>query len=302
MTDSAASAGRVGRRRLVELAEERGRIETTPRPTAVSVAYMVVRLLAVCAAVALVMVGGAWVFGPGDHFRATGGPWDGDWAGTWLLDSGTYDGQPLALIKTRPITLVIEGDAASGQSPCNWYRVTAQRSGDGIAITEIASTLMACELAVQRLEDAYRQAIQAVTDVNQQGDTLTLTSEHGQLVFHPLPPVPVAALVDTTWVLDSLTFGGTALPVLGKSTLRLDSDGSVAGSTGCRRFFGSWSETGGQLEINPLRTSEVTCANRWHRQDSTVLTMGDGFDARVEGGQLSVSLRDGSTLSYHART
>ena len=263
---------------------------------------MVVRLLAVCAAVALVMVGGAWVFGPGDPFRATGGPWDGDWAGAWLLDSGTYDGQPLALIKTRPITLVIEGDAAGGQSSCNWYRLTAERRGDGIAITEIASTLMACEPAVLGLEDTYLQAIHAVTGVNQQGDTLTLASEHGQLVFHPLPPVPVAALVDTTWVLDSLTFGGAASPVLGKSTLRLDSDGSVAGSTGCRRFFGRWSESGGQLVFNPLRTSDVTCANRWHRQDATVLTMGDGFVPHVEGGQLRVSLRDGSTLGYHART
>jgi heat shock protein HslJ len=263
---------------------------------------MVVRLLAVCAAVALVMVGGSWVFGPGDHFRGTGSPWDVDWAGTWLLDSGTYDGQPLALMNTRPITLVIEGDVASGRSSCNWYGLTAERRGDGIAITEIRSTLMGCEPAVLRLEDTYLQAIHAVTDVNQQGDTLTLASEHGQLVFHPLPPLQIAALVDTTWVLDSMTFGGTASPVLGKSTLRLDSDGSVAGSTGCRRFFGKWSESGGQLEFNPLRTSEVTCANRWHRQDATVLTMGDGFDAHVDGGKLSISLRDGSTLGYHVRT
>jgi heat shock protein HslJ len=263
---------------------------------------MVVRLLAVCAAVALVMIGGAWIFGPGDHFRGTGGPWDGDWAGTWLLDSGTYDGQPLALIRTRPITLVIEGDSASGRSACNWYGLTAERRGDGIAITEISSTLMGCEPAVLGLEDTYLQAIRAVSDVQQKGDTLTLSGEAVQLVFHPLPPVPVEALVDTTWVLDSMTFVGTASPVLGKSTLRLDSDGSVVGSTGCRRFFGRWSESGGQVEFNPLRTSEVTCANRWHRQDATVLTMGDGFDAHVEGGQLSVSLRDGSTLSYHSRT
>ena len=262
---------------------------------------MVVRLLAVCAAVALLLVGGAWIFGPGDHFRGTGGPWDGDWAGTWLLESGTYDGQPLALIRTRPITLVIEGDAASGRSACNWYGLTAERRGDGIAITQISSTLMGCEPAVLSLEDAYLRAIRAVTEVSRRGDTLTLTSEHGQLVFHPFPPEPIEPLVHTTWVLDSMTFGDTATSALGTSTLRLDSDGSVTGSTGCRRFSGRWSESGGQLELTLLRTSEVTCANRWHRQDSTVLTMGDGFDAHVEGGQLSVTLREGSTLSYHAR-
>ena len=135
---------------------------------------MLIRLLAVCVVTAAVLVGG-WLFlAPGDA----------DWDGAWVLTSGTYDGVALALDDRRPITLVLDGDTANGQSACNYYGAGVRHTSGGISFDSRGSTAMLCRPpSVMDLEAAYHQALYAATRAVRDGDILVLIGDRMALVF-----------------------------------------------------------------------------------------------------------------------
>ena len=136
---------------------------------------MLAKLLAVFAMVAAALVGG-WIFL--DH------PGSSDFEGSWVLTSATYAGEPVQLLDTHPITLVIDHDQAGGRSACNEYGTDFAHDGDEVTFTEFFSTAMAClPEAVMELEASYSRALGAVRHADRDGDTLTLTGDGVTLVF-----------------------------------------------------------------------------------------------------------------------
>ena len=67
-----------------------------------------------------------------------------DWDGAWVLTSGTHQGDPLGLLDSHPVTLVLDGDDVNGISACNHYGGTVTRSGDSITFEAMSMTEMAC--------------------------------------------------------------------------------------------------------------------------------------------------------------
>ena len=136
------------------------------------------------------------------------------------------------------------------------------------------------------------------------GKVLALTGPDVMLRYELMPPTPIAELVGTTWVLESLVTGDTVTSAQGTPTLRLDANQTYTGSTGCRSFSGEWAERGGRLEFPSGGIDQLGCRAPLRAQDSLVFqTLGNGFLAEftVDGQKLTVTVPDGSGLVYRAQ-
>jgi heat shock protein HslJ len=146
-------------------------------------------------------------------------------------------------------------------------------------------------------------ALLDVTSIARQDDRLTLTGPGSELHFELLPLVPTAELTDTLWELESLIegsgpdgVGSSAFP----AGLTLSSDGSVTGSTGCRRLEGKWVENGDEILFTEL-SAEGNCQDELERQDEHVVTvLGDGFTAEIDGRTLTLFSAGELGLVYRA--
>jgi heat shock protein HslJ len=101
----------------------------------------------------------------------------------WELTS--IDGQAV-VAANNPVTLQFTADQqVGGNGGCNSYGGTYRMSGDAIAFSDVASTLMACmDNSLMEQEQVYFAALQAATRFNISGDQLTITyGDNQQLIF-----------------------------------------------------------------------------------------------------------------------
>ena len=227
----------------------------------------------------------------------------GDPTGACQLAAGTVDGRPLDLLDDHPITAVIDAARIGGRAACNEYGGRIEIAGDGIRIDELGMTAMACVLEdAMALEGAYVAALGRVGAIEVIEGQLALRGEGVDLRFDPLPEAPVADLVDTTWVLETVFVGDVASPPGGEpATLELRSDGTLSGSTGCRTFTGRWVEAGAQVQATELRMGETECPADLAQQDSHVVSViGDGFVSSIEDDLLTLLDPGGVGLVYRA--
>jgi heat shock protein HslJ len=230
---------------------------------------------------------------------AGGGSASVDVAGEWELVSGTAAGTPLPRPKSSRATLTFDAGEAGGQSFCNHYFSSYTLDGDSIRFDGIGGTEMGCEPEIMAAESAYVAALGSVTRIARDGDELVLTGDDVELRFSAVPPVPTSELVGTAWVLESLIDGETASSVMGSpATLRLDADGTVSGSTGCRTLTGTWETRGGTV-VFPDFAADGECPQHLFAQDDHVVAvLGDGFRADVVENRLTLADPDGRGLVY----
>lgn len=148
---------------------------------------------------------------------------------------------------------------------------------------------MGCEPDVMAAESAYLTALPRVDRGARDDADLTLGGDGVELRFTLEPPVPTEALVGTTWTLDSLLDGGTAARAAGEpATLRLDEDGTLAGSTGCRRLTGAYVVNGDEVLFTDL-AADGECPEELALQDGHVVeVLGDGFRVSVDADRLTL--------------
>jgi heat shock protein HslJ len=241
-----------------------------------------------------------------------------DPTGAWVLVGAE---PPIEVPADARVTLevVAEGDAwqVGGTAACNSYFGTVTTDGTAWRGDGFGSTDMACDEPRMAAESAYLAALMSVDQWQRpSADELVLTGPDVTLRFAGLPPVPTAELTASTWILDGLVTGvgadaAVSSTVAGadEATLRLDPDGSMEASTGCRTFSGAWVETGdeillttfGQRDDSPNVAADGTleCDEAVVAQEDHVLSvLGDGFRAEVDGQQLTLTSRDGLGLTY----
>lgn len=107
--------------------------------------------------------------------------------GSWQLTSGIVDGNPIAILDSHPITLVLDGDEVGGVASCNSYGGVFALSGSTITFGDLAMTEMACLPAeTMEAEALYARALAAATTVTID-DGLTLEGPGVELVFVSVP-------------------------------------------------------------------------------------------------------------------
>jgi heat shock protein HslJ len=220
----------------------------------------------------------------------------------WALETGTVDGAAMTVVDGHLITLTITGDEASGTAACNGYGATVTISGSEIEFDELAMTQMACTPdEVMDSELLYIEALPRVETYSANADSLTLNGEGVELNFVALPPVPIADLTGTVWVLDSLVQGDSVSSAAGeRATLELYTDGSMLGSTGCRSLHGTYVVSGAEVQM-PEMAAEGECPADLQAQDGQVVSvLGDGFRVAIDGQSLTVTSTGGFGLVYRA--
>ena len=85
-------------------------------------------------------------------------------------------------------------------------------------------------------------------------------------------PREAAHLAGTSWILARVAIGASLRDANdGTASLHLLADGSMAGSTGCNRFAGTWSSAGSGLRLTPGPMTLMACPDPAQRQESAVL-------------------------------
>jgi heat shock protein HslJ len=231
-----------------------------------------------------------------------------DPSGDWTLSEGTGPDGPIPIVEGAPITLSITPDRWGGVSACNSYGATVELDGDQVRIVDgVAVTEMAClDEDVMASEAAYLAAFQLIDRVEVGDEQLLLRGPEVELVYTGVAPEPDAALVDTEWHLEALVEGvgpdGAVSSVWGEPTLRLSDDGTLAGSTGCNRFNGSYELDGTTLRVGPLATTRMACEDGLAAQEEHVLdVLGTGEVAvTLEGSRLRLTGANDRALDYRA--
>jgi heat shock protein HslJ len=104
--------------------------------------------------------------------------------GEWVLMSGS-DAEGAFIDPAQPVTLTFDGDAVSGQTPCNSYSGSVAR-GPGASDTgplefgSLMRTEMACaEQSQNLLEGRYFAALESTdrVELSDDGETLELTGD-----------------------------------------------------------------------------------------------------------------------------
>jgi heat shock protein HslJ len=237
-----------------------------------------------------------------------GGPSDpgasgGEVVGDWVLVGGSIDGEDAPVLPDHRITMTITGSQISGSAACNGYGGEITRSADGLHLENLAQTDMACvDPAAMAAEAAYMAALVRVREIVRDGDELVARGDGVELRFTGLAPPPMADLVGTTWVLETVLVGDIAASAMGEpATLELNADGSFTGSTGCRTFSGDWIEQGDQIQAPSLAMDQTECPAELTDQDSDVVSViGDGFIPTIDGDLLTLMDPGGIGLVYRA--
>ena len=222
--------------------------------------------------------------------------------GDWSLVRGTVDGAALPMVPGADITMSVEGSQISGRSACNQYGGEIVVVNGEVRFGPLFMTEMACDEPIMASEAAYHAALGKVRAASLDGDALTLSGPGVELVYARLAPPPTAALVGTTWRLDSLITADAVSSVMGDpATLILGEDGTLTGSTGCRTFAGRYAESNGEIVFSPFAMEQTDCDPALAAQDDHVTAvLGDGFRAAIDGQRLTLTGTGGLGLGYLA--
>jgi heat shock protein HslJ len=207
------------------------------------------------------------------------------------------------IIADHPITLTLEGSRVEGTAACNLYGGEFATQGNRFTLSETHMTLMGCRPAVMEAEYTYTAALLNVDEIERGEDTLLLRGPDSELHFELLPPVPTAELVGTEWLLESLIEGtgpeGIAIEA-DPARLMLHEDGTVSGTTGCRKLSGEWTERGNEILFSTFSADGNCSAARREQDDHVVNVLGDGFVPEIDGRTLWLTSRGGFGLHYRS--
>jgi heat shock protein HslJ len=223
-----------------------------------------------------------------------------DLIGDWELLRGTVEGDAFPVVDGHRITMKFSDDGTvGGVAACNSYGGTYVADAEDLIIgRELASTAMGCEPRVMDAEAAFLAVLGESLTYTVSGDELTIIHSGGELVFSRVQPVQAADLLDTRWRLETLIRGGTASSVRGEATLRLGSDGSVAGSTGCRSFSGEHVIDADTVLFSTFSMAGECPAELADQDGLIVNVLGDGFTTAIDGDRLTLTSRGEEGLVY----
>lgn len=226
---------------------------------------------------------------------------------SWQLDSGTYQGEPVPIVGSHPITMTLEAGRIGGTAACNSYGGAYRVSGREFSIVEgLAVTEMACSpMEVMESERTFLDALAAVDEIELTNAGLVLRGTEVELTFSLLEPVPTAELTGTVWVLDALIRGdAVSSPHAGAetATLELFDDGTFTGHTGCRAISGSYQVTGAEVHFTDWEASGE-CSSDLRDQDSQVISaLEGGFRVEIEEDRMTTWVAGDEGLVYRARS
>ncbi len=211
---------------------------------------------------------------------------------------------------TTPVAInFVDDGSVSGVAGCNNFFGGYTDEGETIAFTPFGSTRKMCEANAMAVEAAIFGALQGSVQYSIDAGALTMTTATGTLVFEPAAMEDAAApaddtavssdalpLVDTTWTLQSFdeSMGVAFDPAVTEVTAIFGADGSLAGGSGCNRYFGGYSIDGTIVTFDTLGGTMMMCEDAAMAVEQAFLAALTGSaEAQIEGSTLRLITESG---------
>ena len=206
------------------------------------------------------------------------------------------------LIDGTEIRISFEEDHLSASAGCNTVGGAYTVENDLLSVSEPSATLMACDPQLMTQDD---QLIGFLTDdpaISLKDDVLTLTGAEVTVEMQEdSGEESGAALVGTTWTLDSIVDGDSASSVpsgVEPPTLEISDAGEATVFTGCNRGGASVEISDVSLTFGPLRLTKMACGDDATTVEATVTSIIDGkVDYAINGDVLTLT-KDAQALEY----
>ena len=240
---------------------------------------------------ALALLGGAQA--PASPLTGTG------WRLTGLTDGGRLVAPgPLA----PPVTLRLNGGAASGSTGCNAYRTRFTAQAGTLRFTPLLTTRRACPDRFDGLEDRFLTLMGQVRGFQLSGATLTLfAGKSDRLIFRAEGGSMNLSgpSLSGTWTVTRLEADGQSVSLVAPAELTFGEDPAtralrLSGGAGCNRLSGSARLEGGRLTAGPLGVTRMLCAPAQMAQEEALLrVLAAPLEVVLSGGQLKLNGRAG---------
>ena len=221
----------------------------------------------------------------------TGGTLDGT---AWNLKTYDVSGTATPVPSGMVIDAKFAGGKVSGFAGCNVYAGSATVSGATLKIGPLATTAMACDPAVSKVETAYLASLAQAATFTATADSLTIFDGSAKplLVYGAAAANPL----EGEWNVTGYNNGKQAVtsPITGTTlTATFTPDGQVGGSAGCNSYSGPYKLDGTSLTVGPLATTRMACDQATMDQETQFLAALQ-TPTKVETSGATVTLRDAS--------
>ena len=224
-----------------------------------------------------------------------------------LISYRNADGDMTDVLADAPITMIFDGGNVSGSAGCNRYFTSYQVQGDAIGFGEIAMTRMLCPEPVMEQEQAFSEALAAVTNYEIEDDKLMLLDAHGDEVLVFAAPEEVAggemepSLVGPVWQWQGSQFpNDTEITVEDPTqyTIQFGDDGSVTVKADCKTAVGEFTADGDSLSIELGPTTMIMCGEG-SLADEFLKELADAASYVFDNNRLVINMKmDGGNLYF----
>jgi heat shock protein HslJ len=188
-------------------------------------------------------------------------------------------------------TIAFADGSVSGSAGCNTFTGSYTATADTLTLGQLATTTKACGKVETAVETIVLERLGKVAGYTMTADTLTLTDSSGAklLTYAPAPSGLVGNWVATGYLnADKSAFESVIIE--SEITAVFGPDGTVAGSSGCNTYSGSYTVDNGALTISQMISTQKAC--------DTPTGVMDQESAYLAALQSSVSFQnDGATLT-----
>ena len=223
--------------------------------------------------------------------RGAGGTLEGT---AWTLKTYDVNGTATPVPSGMVVDAKFAGGKVSGFAGCNVYTASAAISGATLKIGPAATTSMACEPAVSKVETAYLANLAQAATFTATADALTIFDGSGKQVL--TYGAAAANPLEGEWNVTGYNNGKQAVtsPIIGTTlTATFTADGQVGGDAGCNSYSGPYKLDGRKLTVGPLATTMKACEQAVMDQETQFLSALQ-TPTTVETSGATVTLRDAS--------
>ncbi len=188
-------------------------------------------------------------------------------------------------------TIAFADGSVSGSAGCNTFMGSYTVSGDSLTIGELAGTKKACGPVETAVETAVLERLGKVAGYQMTADSLTLTDSAGATVLtYAAAPSDVTGVWDVTGYLNADKSGFVSIIVDTQITAIFGPDGTVAGSSGCNNYSGTFTVDGENITFGPAISTAKACI-----EPEGIMEQESGYLAALQSSVTFVN--DGSTLT-----
>jgi heat shock protein HslJ len=225
---------------------------------------------------------------------------------SWLLTATSGQDHQTLVLPGSSVTLSFEDEnRISGNGGCNGYSgVYTLGEDDEIALSEIVSTLMACEdTQVTTQESIYLGALGSVTHYDLTEQRLTLRIEDLENLH--FVRADEDALAGTSWeLIDEIPTeaGGTpeADTDTAPITLTFEAEGQVVGHGGCNSYSATYTLEGTSISFSDVVSTKMACEDGdiMQREQDFFAALSSASQFGLTDERLYIRPEDGSRLAF----